>query len=84
MPRPKPIPRNAAADTPVKPAESSPKPLARPKILNGRAMPPSVLPKGFDLTVHQKIHASGNVKPVTRAELAARIKLLEQRKSTIG
>ena len=78
MSRPKPNP------PPLKPAQSSNKALARPKILNGMAMPPAVLPAGFDLTIHQKIHASGNVKPVTRAELAARIKLLQQNKSQIG
>jgi hypothetical protein len=64
--------------------ESDHKPLARPAILGGGAMAKVDLPRDFDLTVHRQLRTSGNVKPVTRAELAERIELLKKKKHRLG
>ena len=60
------------------------KPIPRPKILKGRAMPPVKLPLNFDLSVHRKILATGATKSITRSELAERITLLKKRKNQLG
>jgi hypothetical protein len=84
MSRPKPVLPESAADVPADPAGNRGKAPARPKVLKGMSMPPYELPPDFDLTVHQRLYESGDVKPITRAEIAARIKVLKQKKQQLG
>lgn len=84
MSRPKPFPHNFSAKVPAGPDASQRPASPRPKVLKGMAMPAYDLPKTFDLTVHEQLRVSGNVRPVTRTELAARIKALKQKKPQLG
>lgn len=84
MSHPKPLPPNFSAKVPAAP-DASQRPVSlRPKVLKGMPMPAYELPKTFDVSVHQQLRASGNVKPITRAELAARIKALKEKKPQVG
>lgn len=84
MSRSKPVPPNFATNAPPAPDEHRGKAAVQPKILNGMAMPLYELPSDFDVTLHRQLYLSGDVKPITRAEIAARIKVLKQKKSQLG
>lgn len=84
MSRPKSLPPNFAAKVPAAPNERQRPASLRPKVLKGMTMPAYELPTAFDVTVHEQLRVSGNVKPITRAALAARIKALKQKKPQLG
>jgi len=84
MSRPKSSSQDIASNTTALKEASSAGLPARPKVLNGKAMPQFELPPDFDITIHRKLRQTGRLKPISRAELAALIETLKQKKSDLG
>lgn len=82
--RARPLRSDPVADLAADSPQTVPRPLARPLILGGAAMPAVVRPKDFDLTIHRQLSVSAAVTPITRAELASRIQALKNKKHPLG